>query len=137
LAVDVVGVCSIVEESARYTFATTSRLDLSLWNGANNVLPDAIIGSSLVVTFVLLPAIVARDSFFVFLIAGIVQVIGCVQQKKLLCNCCKIRESDWRMLLILNLNLRAYANQIHEFYNSCKAAFPAERSHSLDYLQPF
>jgi len=24
---------------------------------------------------------------------------GCVQQEKLLCNCCKIRESDWCMLL--------------------------------------
>jgi len=28
-------------------------------------------------------------------------VNGCVQQKKLLCNCCKIREPDWCMLLIL------------------------------------
>jgi len=24
---------------------------------------------------------------------------GCVQQEKLLCNCCKIRESDWCILL--------------------------------------
>jgi len=29
------------------------------------------------------------------------RVIGCVQQKKLLCNCCKIRELDWCMLLLL------------------------------------
>jgi len=27
------------------------------------------------------------------------RVTGCVQQEKLLCNCCKIRESDWCMLL--------------------------------------
>jgi len=40
--------------------------------------------------------------------------IGCVQQKKLLCNYCKIRESDWCMLL-----------------DPVKIkAFSAERSHS-------
>jgi len=63
-------------------------------------------------------ALIARDN-------------GYVQQKKLLCNCCKIRESDWYMLLILAESKSIHQSEFHEFYNSCKVAFLAERSHSL------
>jgi len=37
---------------------------------------------------------------------------------------CKMREPDWCMLLILT-----EFKSIHQSDNSCKAAFPAERSH--------
>jgi len=41
---------------------------------------------------------------------------------------CKIRESDWCMLLD-SAKIKSLTNQVYEFYNSCKAAFSAERSH--------
>lgn len=47
--------------------------------------------------------------------------------KKLLCNCCEIRESDWYMLLD-SAKIKHIDNQIHDFYNNCKIAFSTEHS---------
>lgn len=60
----------------------------------------------------------------------IVRHIRCVQQKKLVCNCYKIRELDWCTLLILAKSRRIYQLD-SRILKHREATLSAERNHSL------